>query len=130
MSNQVLVVCDYDPLYAAIELKLTGLPQVRVMRLDLTGADRPKSAPPADGFELIIVAPMPPINDPMSILSKASLLNQVGHVPVLIISEHPSRPESDDKIAYLNFPFDIDELPLAVSRTLGASRSRDTEHAV
>ena len=61
-------------------------------------------------FGLIIVASIPPINDPMSMLSRASLLNQVGQVPVLVISEQPSRPESDARITYLNFPFDMDDL--------------------
>jgi hypothetical protein len=112
ISKQVHVLCDYDALYAAIELKLSSLPQVQVVRFGSDSTDRADNAGLAG--DLIIVAPVPPINDPMSILSKASLLNQVGQVPVLIISEQPSRPESDDRITYLNFPFDMDDLSCTV----------------
>ena len=110
MSKEVYVLCDHDALYTAIELKLSSLPQVRVLRREPHPATPPDNGHRATESDLIIVAPVPPISDPMSILSKASLLNCVGEVPVLIISEQPSRPESDDKITYLNFPFDMDDL--------------------
>ena len=112
MSKQVHVLCDYDALYAAIELKLSSLPQVQVVRLGSNPADRRDNGRVAG--DLIIVAPVPPIVDPMSILSKASLLDCVGQVPVLIVSEQPSRPETDDRITYLNFPFDMDDLSCTV----------------
>ena len=130
MSNQVLVLCDYDPLYGAIELKLSGLSHVRVIRRESNGAERPASTQPTGDFDLIIVAPMPPTNDPMRILSQASLLNQVGLMPLVIISEQPSQPESDDRITHLNFPFDMDDLPRTVSRALEANRNPDLEHAI
>jgi hypothetical protein len=107
MSKEVYVLCDHDALYTAIELKLSGLPQVHVLRRESNPATQPDRAAESD---LIIVAPVPPVSDPMSILSRASLLSCVGEVPVLIISEQPSRSESDDKITYLNFPFDMDDL--------------------
>jgi len=110
MSTHISVLCDYDALFSAIELKLSGLPHVRVSRLESNLAGRPAMGLPTDEFGLIIVAPIPPINDAMSMLSRTSLLNRVGEVPVLIISEQPSRPESDDLITYLNFPFDMDDL--------------------
>lgn len=110
MSKEVYVLCDHDALYTAIELKLSGIPQVHVLRRGSNPANQLDKGPSAAELGLIIVAPAPPISDPMSILSKASLLNCVGEVPVLIISEQPSRPESDDKITYLNFPFDMDDL--------------------
>ena len=110
MSIYIPVLCDYDALYTAIELKLSALPQVHVIRLESSPVGHPDNGRPTDEFGLIVVAPVPPIDDPMSMLSRTSLLNHVGQVPVLIISEQPSRPESDDKITYLNFPFDMDDL--------------------
>jgi hypothetical protein len=112
MSKQIHVLCDYDALYAAIELKLSSLPQVQVIRLESNPVERSNNGCLAR--DLIIVAPVPPIVDPMSILSRASLLDCVGQVPVLIVSEQPSRPESDDRITYLNFPFDMDDLSCTV----------------
>ena len=127
MSKQIHVLCDYDALYAAIELKLSGLPHVQVIRLNAPPPARSETGRLAG--DLIIVAPVPPINDPMSILSKASLLNQVGQVPVLIISEQPSRPESDDRITYLNFPFDMDDLNCTVVDILEKRPCSDLERA-
>ena len=110
MSRKVLILCDYDALYAAVELQLSSLPEARVIRLKSHSSSVPTEALPADNVDLMIVAAVSPAKDPMALLSKASLLNRVGETPVLIISEQPSRPESDDKITYLNFPFDIDQL--------------------
>jgi hypothetical protein len=127
MSTQIPVLCDYDALYTAIELKLSVLPQLHVIRLESTPVGRPENGRLTDEFGLIIVAPIPPINDPMSMLSRTSLLNQVGQVPVLIISEQPSRPESDDRITYLNFPFDMDDLTDTVAGILSDRRRADPE---
>lgn len=124
MSKQVHVICDHDALYGAIELKLSCLPQLRVTRLETNSVEQlshnePQTKYPAEEIDLIIVAPVPPINDPISILARAALLDQVGRVPVLIISEHPSKPPSDNKISHLNFPFDIDDLTATVAGILG-----------
>jgi hypothetical protein len=35
IGKVALILCDYDALYAAIELKLSSLPDVQVTRLDL-----------------------------------------------------------------------------------------------
>ncbi len=117
-SSQVYVLCDYDALYAAIELKLSCLSNVHVIRLETSAADSSGNGHVVEVFDLLIVAPVPPINDPISTLSRASLLDHLGRVPVLIISEQPSKPESDDKITYLNFPFDMDGLTDTVAGIL------------
>jgi hypothetical protein len=127
MSKQIHVLCDYDALYAAIELKLSGMPQVQVTRLDSLPPQRSDYGRLAG--DLIIVAPVPPINDPMFILSRASLLDRVGQVPILIISEQPSRSESDDRVTYLNFPFDMDDLNCTVVDILEKRRFSDPERA-
>jgi hypothetical protein len=118
MSTHIPVLCDYDALYAAIELKLSALQQVHVIRVESGSDARPENGHSTDGFDLIIVAPIPPINDPISMLSRSSFSNCVGQVPVLVISEQPSRPQSDDMITYLNFPFDMDDLTDTVAGIL------------
>jgi hypothetical protein len=118
MSRKVLILCDYDALYAAVELQLSALPEAQVIRLKSNSSSQLAEALPADNPDLMIVATVAPVKDPMALLSKASLLNRVGETPVLIISEQPSRPESDDKITYLNFPFDIDQLSSTVKDIL------------
>ena len=110
MRTLISVLCDYDALYSAIQLKLSVLPHVHVVRLAAGLPARPDANPVTDESDLIIVASISPINDLVSVLSRASLGDCVGRVPVLVISEQPSRPESDDRITYLNFPFDLDDL--------------------
>ncbi len=123
MTKEVHVLCDHDALYAAIDLKLRSLAEVQVHRLvadPLTRQDSPCVLPEAD---LIIIASTLPIRDVRSLLSRASLLDHVGRVPLLVISEQPSRSESQDMITYLNFPFDMDDLAHAVGRILNRPRS-------
>lgn len=110
MRTLISVLCDYDALYSAIELKLSVLPHVHVIRLESSLPVRYDAGQVTDESDLIIVASISPINDLVSVLSRASLGDCVGRVPVLVISEQPSRPESDDRITYLNFPFDLDDL--------------------
>ncbi len=117
-GKTVLILCDHDALYAAIELELNRLLEAQIIRLEPD-----QSACQTDHFltenvDLLIVATVAPHNDPMALLSKAALPGQVGEIPVLIVSEQPSRSESDDKITYLNFPFDMDQLTQTVEEIL------------
>jgi len=59
---------------------------------------------------LIVLALSSPNNDPAMMLNKAALNDQLGRVPMLIISEVPCRFTPNDRVVCLNFPFDIDEL--------------------
>ncbi len=118
IGKSILVLCDYDALYMAIELKLSSLPEVHVIRHDSIPTEQYKGQSPVGNIDLMIVATVSPTCDPMSLLFRASLLGRVGEVPVLVISEQPSRPESDGMITYLNFPFDMDELTHTVREIL------------
>ena len=129
MSRKVLILCDYDALYAAVELQLSSLPEAQVIRLNSTSASEPAKVFSAEQADLMIVATVAPAKDPLALLSRASLLNRVGETPVLIISEQPSRPESDDKITYLNFPFDIDQLSGTVKDILDKCSPTDGAHS-
>ena len=58
MSTQISVLCDYDALYSAIELKLSTLPHVHVSRFESNPVGGPETGRPTDDFGLIIVAPI------------------------------------------------------------------------
>ncbi len=109
-GKTVLILCDHDALYEAIELELSRLLEAHIIRLDPDQAARPPDHFLTENVDLLIVATVAPNNDPMTLLSKAALHGRVREIPVLIVSEQPSRPESADKITYLNFPFDLDRL--------------------
>jgi hypothetical protein len=118
LSNQVLVLCDHDALYSAIELKLSSLPELHVTRLEQNPlAETVPLSAPAD-FDLIIVATLSTTADPVSLLAKLTRCGRQAEIPALIISERPSRPASEDQITFLNFPFDLDELTDTVTGIL------------
>jgi hypothetical protein len=56
---------------------------------------------------LIIVAASLPSSEPVVALARASLAARIGEVPLLIISDRPFPPDPVDRIAHLDFPFDI-----------------------
>jgi len=129
MTKEVHVLCDHDALYAAIELKLRSLVGVRVSRLAADPITQQDARTSLLRSDLLIVAPTLPIHDAMSILARASLLDHVGQMPVLIISEQPSRPESNDMITYLNFPFDMDDLNNTVAKILSRHHALNAQRA-
>lgn len=129
MSKVVHVLCRHDALYAAIELKLSSLPQLHVVRLESDPVEQPSAGRLAVDADLIIVAPVPPVSDPLALLARASLLGCVGRVPLLIISEQPSQSQAENKITYLNFPFDLDDLTQTVADILGERQRSAVEHS-
>jgi hypothetical protein len=43
-------------------------------------------------------------------LARADLAEQIGHVPLLIISDRPFEDDDLCQIEHMGFPFDIDQL--------------------
>jgi hypothetical protein len=118
--KKILVLCDHDALYSAIEMKLSVLPQTSVVRSALTLSEPTFAAVPLfEDVDLIILATVSPRVDLVSALIDLLPSSQIGKPLVLIISEHLSIPNSDDRITFLDFPFDMDGLPLTVTKILG-----------
>ena len=63
-----------------------------------------------DLADLIVVAMSRSSGEPLLALAQASLVQSVGQVPVLIISDRPFDPSPTDGISYLAFPFQVEEL--------------------
>jgi hypothetical protein len=122
--NLILVLCDHDALFTAIELALTLLPGLQVMRLaggstyanTLSSTTAPGTL--AGPLDLVIVAAAAMTSDPFTMLSDAGLLSQVGETPILILPDRPTRAKADNRITYLNFPFDMDQLTATVQAIL------------
>ena len=106
-------------MYSAIEMQLSSLHQISIVRSTLTLPELTNAMPLFEDVDLIILATIPPRTDLVPTLIDLLPSSQVGKPFVLIISEHPSVPESDDRITFLDFPFDMDGLPLTVSKILG-----------
>jgi len=119
LRKKILVLCDHDALYSAIEMKLSGLPQASIVRSTLTLPELTNAMPLFEDVDLIILATVSPRADLVPALMDLLPNSQIGKPLVLIISEHPSAPESNDRITFLDFPFDMDGLPLTVTKILG-----------
>ena len=98
----VLVLSDDDWLLRAIRVNLNAGLQARVVT--------PGEHAVGDLADLIVVAMSRSSGEPLLALAQASLVQSVGQVPVLIISDRPFDPSPTDGISYLAFPFQVEEL--------------------
>lgn len=119
LRKKIFVLCDHDALYSAIEMKLNSLHQISIVRSTLTLPELTNAMSLFEDVDLIILATVPPRADLVPVLIDLLPSSQIGKPLVLIISEHLSVPESDDRITFLDFPFDMDGLPFTVSKILG-----------
>ena len=123
LRKKILVLCDHDALYSAIEMKLSGLPQTSIKRSALNLAELKTALTLPEAVDLIILATVSPIVDLAPALIDLLPGSRVRKPLVMMISEHLFVPELDDRITFLNFPFDMDGLPLTVTKILGGSLS-------
>ena len=100
-DRRVVVLSDNDTLTSAIELDLCH-------ELNINPIDPASTV--GDDLDLIIVAISSPTSELVNMLFRASLLNHVGWIPLLVVSERPFNADEQNKIVHLNFPFDLDEL--------------------
>ena len=119
LQKKILVLCDHDALYSAIEVKLSDLHHSSIVRSTLTLPKLSNATPLFEDVDLIILATISPRADLVPALIDLLPTSQIGKPLVLIISEHLSVPASDDRITFLDFPFDMDGLPLTVTKILG-----------
>jgi hypothetical protein len=123
LRKKILVLCDHDALYSAIEMKLSKLPQTSIKRSALNLAELKTALTLSEAVDLIILATVSPIADLAPALIDLLPGSRVRKPLVMMISEHLFVPELDDRITFLNFPFDMDGLPLTVTKILGGDSS-------
>jgi hypothetical protein len=113
----VLVLCDDDLLYRVIHLALS---ECDLIRGRATAAHVPVQGEVGSGMapDLIVLALGATPVEPLAALAHASLLDRVGRVPLLIVSNRWTQPDPTSSIYRLGFPFDVRELARAVHRIL------------
>lgn len=103
-KKKILVLSDSDKIAKVIKLTLDGGMEVQV-------TDPAANWEPSCGdFDLLVMALSSHLSEPVVKLLNASLVNCVGQVPLLIISDRPFDPDPGGRITHLDFPFDIDDL--------------------
>jgi len=123
LRKKILVLCDHDALYSAIEMNLSGLLQTSIKRSALNLAELKTALTLPEAVDLIILATVSPIADLAPALIDLLPVSQIRKPLVMMISEHLFVPELGDRITFLNFPFDMDGLPLTVTKILGGGLS-------
>lgn len=79
------------------------------------------SIPPASNYDLIVVALSASSGEPVAALAQAEVIEHVGKVPVLIISNRRFDSLPTERIYYLPFPFDAAALRRQVQAILGGT---------
>ncbi|MGD9317002.1 MAG: hypothetical protein PVG56_09225 [Anaerolineae bacterium] len=141
-EKRILVVSDHETLALALEINLGVLQDVKVSTLILnearfffvpgTGDQARFSFAPGNAEEeghqrwqaarhsdLIVVALASPQCDPLVALSRLGLLDRVGYVPLLTISDGPQRSIPEIQLVHLDFPFKAQPLRKAALQLLG-----------
>ncbi len=108
-GKRVLVLSDNNGLSRVIEFSLEndGLEVIKSVSGSWQQGEWQSEVADVD---LIIVAMSSPASQPAAVLARASVAGRVGQVPLLLISDRPFHSDSEDQIAHLDFPFEIDGL--------------------
>jgi hypothetical protein len=104
-------------------MNLSGLLQTSIKRSALNLAELKTALTLPEAVDLIILATVSPITDLAPALIDLLPSSRVRKPLVMMISEHLFVPELGDRITFLNFPFDMDGLPLTVTKILGGGSS-------
>ncbi len=107
--KNILVLSDNEGLSRAIELNLNGHLELEIVRLTASSLER-QANQENDNLALIILAVSSLASEPVVALSRASLADRIGQVPLLIISDRPFDSDPADRIAHLDFPFKVEDL--------------------
>ena len=108
-GQRVAVVGDSDLVCKAIKLALRNRLKLNTIDPDGRGSLLSRGDKMAE-WDLIIVAITSENGEPIAELAQSSLLEWIGRVPRLIISDRPFESSFEFQISHLRFPFDPDQL--------------------
>lgn len=116
--KRIFVLTDSDLLYTIIKANLQQ-PNLRLAlhnpfansrsveaRANLVQTNCNHQGDPFSAVDLIIIAHSAHTSEPVVTLAQAKLANQIGRIPILIISDRPFEARPIQQIYHLDFPFD------------------------
>ncbi len=105
-GKKALIISDNGGLARVVELNLRIRLGMEVIKYDpdLSGQTQ------YDDLDLLVLAISSPSREPILELARASLVERIGQVSLLIISDRPFHSEPGEDIVHLDFPFTIDAL--------------------
>jgi len=118
LGKRVIVLGDHQSLCRAIELSFKSLLKMEVVETSPGALVQREGRRGAGDLDLMVMATSSPDSEPIVTLARTSLLENIGRVPLLMISDRPFNSDRDTKIFYLRFPFDSGQLCDKVSEIL------------
>ncbi len=115
-GKRIFVLSDSEPLARTVEFCLCQ--QFRIGKLILPATPVLARHARAVKTDLMIVALASSLSEPVIVLSQALVVNRVGRVPLLIISDRSFTADHRLQIYHLNFPFVVERLQSQVSQIL------------
>jgi hypothetical protein len=113
LPKLVLVLSDSDLLFNVISANLQQ-PELKLLQRKPAGngnlISQKNGKTENSNPDLIIVASSSPSTEPVVALAEAALNDQVGHTPLLIISDRNFTTCYEKKIFHLDFPFNPETL--------------------
>lgn len=109
-GKRVVVLSDNDALAQAIEVALSKCLNLNMVRFVSSSTEQWMGRVRNNDFDLIVVATSLPTSEPIVMLIQASLAQQIGQVPLLIVSDRPFDPDMDNRFFHLDFPVRAGEL--------------------
>lgn len=105
-GKKVLIISDNGGLARVVELNLSIRLGMHVSKYETGTVDKDLTS----DLDLLVLAISSPSKEPIVELARASLVERIGRVPLLIISDRPFQSEPGEPIVHLDFPFSIDAL--------------------
>lgn len=105
-GKRVVVLSDHRMIFRAIELALNSWLDIEVLSRGPDGFQEIGQAPGFAACDLIVVAVSSPSTEPVVTLVQSSLVDRIGQIPLLIISDRPFDAVPEAKISHLRFPFE------------------------
>lgn len=109
-DKRIAILSDNDRLAHAIELGLSHCLKVEVAKCISSPLAQKKNQIENHDLDLILIAISLPTSEPVVMLTQASLNQQIGQVPLLIVSDRPFDPDKDTRFFHLDFPVNANEL--------------------
>jgi hypothetical protein len=117
-GKRVIVISDNDGLTQAMALDLSHCLKLQTISLTSGSSERSRVQVERNSFDLIVVVTSSPTSEPVVMLGRALLAQQIGCVPLLIVSDRPFDPDMDNQFFHLNFPIKADQLLHKVAEIL------------
>ncbi len=120
-GKKALIISDNGGLARVVELNLSIRLGMHVSKYE-TGAVEGAFS---NDLDLLVLAISSPSKEPIVELARASLVERIGRVPLLIISDRPFHSEPGEPIVHLDFPFSIDALETKAREVLNKNHRPD-----